>query len=93
MPTDTGMLCALQIRWRKLWGKIFIQNRLNPYAVSPRGHAIVSPFGIPPPGADNYIGGASGRIYCLVPTKLVTLKLPQRCAGAGAAMLRWMLEI
>ena len=59
----------------------------------PGGHANVSPFGIPPPGADNNPGGASGRIYCLVPTKLVTLKLPQRCAGVGAAMVRWMLEI
>ena len=37
MPTDAGILCVLQIRWRQLWGKIFIQNRLNPYAVSPRG--------------------------------------------------------
>ena len=85
MPTDAEILCVLQIRWRKLWGKIFIQNRLNPYAVSP--------FGIPPSGADNSLGGASGRIYCLVPTKLVTLKLPQRCAGVGAAMVRWMLGI
>ena len=48
----------------------------------PGGHANVSPFGIPPPGADNNPGGASGRLYCLVPTKLVALKLPQRCAGA-----------
>ena len=59
----------------------------------PGGHASVSPFGIPPHGGDNFLGGASGRIYCPVPTKLVTLKLPQRCAGLGAAMLRWMLEI
>ena len=49
------------------------------------GHASVSPFGIPPLGADNTLGGASGRIYCLMPTKLFTLKLPQRCAGVGAA--------
>ena len=48
------------------------------------GHASVSPFGIPPPGGDNFLGGASGRIYCPVPTKLATLKLPQRCAGLGA---------
>ena len=51
----------------------------------PGGHASVSPFGIPPLGADNYLGGASGRIYRLMPTKLATLKLPQRCAGLGAA--------
>ena len=50
----------------------------------PGGHASVSPFGIPPLGADNFLGGASGRIYCPVQTKLVTLKLPQRCAGLGA---------
>ena len=59
----------------------------------PGGHANVSPFGISPPGGDNILGGASGRIYCLVPTKLVTLKLPQRCAGVSAAMVQWMLEI
>ena len=48
MPTDAEILCVLQIRWRKLWGKIFIQNRLNPYAVSPRGTRQCVPLWNPP---------------------------------------------
>ena len=57
------------------------------------GHASVSPFGIPPLGADNTLGGASGRIYCLVPTKLLLFSSRSDARGWVRRRVRWMLEI
>ena len=43
-PENAEILCVFQRRWVLLWGKRFLQNRVNPYVRPPKAHALSHNF-------------------------------------------------